>query len=70
MARGGAMGGNMRATDALLEEQPEDAVFLVKPQQEFARAGLPVYRAGQDQDERARWLQPLVSGHTTSRARS
>ena len=48
----------------------KDAVFLVKPQQEFARAGLQVYRAGQDQDERAWLLQLLVLGYTTSRARS
>jgi hypothetical protein len=38
----------------------EDAVFLVKPLRAFARAGLPVYRARQDQDERARLQQLLV----------
>jgi hypothetical protein len=49
---------------------PEGAVFLVKPFRAFVRADLPVYRAGQYQDKHAQLLQPLVSRHTTSRARS
>ena len=46
----------------------QDAVFIVKPLPTFARAGLPVYRAGQDQDERAATVALGFAAHYEPRA--